>query len=246
MKANEVLNLLRITRPTLTKYVKEGIIKVDKLPNGRYEYDSNSVYSFLNKDVKRKTYIYARVSTSKQKADLDNQIELLKQFCFTNGYVISGIYSDIASGISFEKRNNFFKMLDDIIDNIDNQISVIVIGQNKEWKQSSSLSKKINQHFVQIPFARFIQMIQYKAKEKGIAVILTEESYTSGTSFIDDEMPVKVNYNKARRIHRGLFKSNNNILINADLNGAYQILKKVFPIKWDRGCALHPFVVNIA
>ena len=117
MKANEVLNLLRITRPTLTKYVKEGIIKVDKLPNGRYEYDSNSVYSFLNKDVKRKTYIYARVSTSKQKADLDNQIELLKQFCFTNGYVISGIYSDIASGISFEKRSNFFKMLDDIIDN---------------------------------------------------------------------------------------------------------------------------------
>ncbi|MDD6489779.1 MAG: transposase, partial [Clostridia bacterium] len=125
----------------------------------------------------------------------------------------------------------------------DNQISVIVIGQNKEWKQSSSLSKKLNQHFVQIPFARFIQMIQYKAKEKGIAVILTEESYTSGTSFIDDEMPVNREFNKARRIHRGLFKSNNNILINADLNGAYQILKKVFPIKWDRGCALHPFVV---
>jgi len=117
MKANEVLKLLRITRPTLTKYVKEGLVKVEKLPNGRYEYDSESVYSFLNKDMKRKTYIYARVSTSKQKPDLNNQIELLKQFCFTNGYTISGIYSDIASGISFEKRNDFFKMLDDIIDN---------------------------------------------------------------------------------------------------------------------------------
>lgn len=117
MKANEVLKLLRITRPTLTKYVKEGLIKVEKLPNGRYEYDSESVYSFLNKDMKRKTYIYARVSTSKQKPDLNSQIELLKQFCFTNGYTISGIYSDIASGISFEKRNDFFKMLDDIIDN---------------------------------------------------------------------------------------------------------------------------------
>lgn len=117
MKANEVLKLLRITRPTLTKYVKEGLIKVEKLPNGRYEYDSESVYSFLNKDMKRKTYIYARVSASKQKPDLDNQIELLKQFCFSNGYTISGIYSDIASGISFEKRNDFFKMLDDIIDN---------------------------------------------------------------------------------------------------------------------------------
>lgn len=67
--------------------------------------------------MKRKTYIYARVSTSKQKPDLNNQIELLKQFCFSNGYTISGIYSDIASGISFEKRNDFFKMLDDIIDN---------------------------------------------------------------------------------------------------------------------------------
>lgn len=117
MKANEVLKLLRITRPTLTKYVKQGLVKVEKLPNGRYEYDSESVYSFLNKDMKRKTYIYARVSTLKQKPDLDNQIELLKQFCFSNGYSISGIYSDIASGISFEKRNDFFKMLDDIIDN---------------------------------------------------------------------------------------------------------------------------------
>lgn len=117
LKANEVLRVLRITRPTLTKYVKEGIIKTQKLPNGRYEYDTESVYSFLNKDVSRKTYIYARVSTPKQKNDLENQIELLKQFCFTNGYTVSGIYSDIASGISFEKRFDFFKMLDDVIDN---------------------------------------------------------------------------------------------------------------------------------
>ena len=72
---------------------------------------------FLNKDVSRKTYIYARVSTAKQKKDLENQINLLKQFCFTNGYVISGVFSDIASGISFEKRKDFFEMLDDIIAN---------------------------------------------------------------------------------------------------------------------------------
>lgn len=116
MKAKEVLNLLRITRPTLTKYVKEGVIKVENLPNGRYEYDEGSVYAFLNKDIKRKTYVYARVSTSKQKPELENQIELLKQFCFTNGYVISGIFSDTASGINFEKRNDFFRMLDDIMD----------------------------------------------------------------------------------------------------------------------------------
>ena len=124
-------------------------------------------------------------------------------------------------------------------------ICTIVIGKNKEWKQEVNMGKKNNQNFIQIPFARFIEMIQYKAEEYGIAVVLTEESYTSGTSFIDGESPTKDNYNKSRRIKRGLFKSNNGILINADLNGAYQIIKKVFPIKWDRGCALHPFVVNI-
>lgn len=129
---------------------------------------------------------------------------------------------------------------------IDNQINTIVIGKNKEWKQESDIGRKNNQNFIQIPFARLIEMIQYKANECGIAVILTEESYTSGTSFIDDEQPVKENYDKSRRIKRGLFKSNNGILINADLNGAYQIMKKAVPIKWDRGCALHPVVVDIA
>ena len=129
---------------------------------------------------------------------------------------------------------------------IKNDIHTIVIGKNQEWKQNSKLSKRVNQNFVQIPFARLIEMIQYKAEEKGIAVILTEESYTSGTSFIDNEPPTKENYNKARRIHRGLFVSNKGIKINADLNGAYQILRKVVPIKWDGGCVLHPFVVNVA
>lgn len=124
-------------------------------------------------------------------------------------------------------------------------INTIVIGKNKEWKRNVNLTKRVKQQFVQIPFARFIEMIQYKAEEQGIAVILTEESYTSGTSFIDNEEPVKTNYNKARRIYRGLFVSNHGTEINADLNGAYQILKKVIPIKWDRGCVLHPIVVNM-
>ena len=115
MKAKEVLELLQITRPTLTKYVKEELIEVTTLPNGRYDYSKESVYKIFNKGVKRKTYIYARVSTTKQKKDLENQIDMLKQFCFSNGYEVSKVYSDIASGISFEKRKDFFRMLDDII-----------------------------------------------------------------------------------------------------------------------------------
>lgn len=115
MTAAEVLRILQITRPTLTKYVKEGKLKVTVKGNGRYDYDADSVYKMLNKDIERKTYLYARVSTSKQKKDLENQVQLLKNFCFQNGYVINGIYQDIASGISFDKRKHFFEMLDDIL-----------------------------------------------------------------------------------------------------------------------------------
>ena len=132
---------------------------------------------------------------------------------------------------------------------VQQDISTIVIGKNKEWKQESRLSKRVNQHFVQLPFARLIRMIEYKAKEKGIAVVLTEESYTSGTSFLDGEEPVKKNYDKNRRVHRGLFKANTGRLINADVNGAFQILRKVFPnVSADgiEGVVLRPVVVVAA
>ena len=115
MRSGEVLQLLQISRQTLGRYVKNGTIKVTELPNGRYDYDEQSVYQIFNKGVPRKTYIYARVSTAKQKKDLENQVLMLKQFCFSNGYIINGVYSDVASGISFKKRKNFFSMLDDII-----------------------------------------------------------------------------------------------------------------------------------
>lgn len=115
MKAKEVLQILRVTRPTLTKYVKEGLVKVTVKNNGQYDYDSDSVYKLLNKDIERKTFIYARVSTAKQKKELDNQVQLLKTFCFQNGYVLNGVYQDIANGISFEKRKEFFDLLDEVL-----------------------------------------------------------------------------------------------------------------------------------
>jgi len=85
------------------------------MPNGYYDYNDEDVYKLLNRDLKRKTVIYARVSTKKQNNDLENQIDQLKQWCFMNGYTINAIYSDIALGISFEKRKGFFEMLDEII-----------------------------------------------------------------------------------------------------------------------------------
>jgi len=132
---------------------------------------------------------------------------------------------------------------------LENGFNTIVIGNNKNWKQESSMSKRVNQSFVGIPHMRFIEMVQYKVQNAGLNVILTEESYTSGTSFLDNEEPIKTNYDKSRRVQRGLFVSNNGIKINADVNGAYQIMRKVFPkVNADgiQGVALHPIRVSVA
>lgn len=87
-------------------------------------------------------------------------------------------------------------------------VHTIIISNNKGWKQKVDMGEVANQSFVQILFARLMEMIEYKAREQGTAVILTEESDTSGTSFIDNEMPTKEYYNKARGVKRGLFLSN--------------------------------------
>ncbi len=116
MKANEVMRLLRISRSTLHRYIENGNLKYTKLPSGIYNYNDEDVYRLLNKDVPRKNYIYARVSTTKQKKDLENQIEMLKSWCFNAGIRLNGIYSDVASGISFDKRKDFFNLLDEVIE----------------------------------------------------------------------------------------------------------------------------------
>jgi putative transposase len=130
----------------------------------------------------------------------------------------------------------------------EHQINTIVIGNNKNWKQFSSLGKRTNQAFVSIPHQKLIDKICYKAQLCGIQVILTEESYTSGTSFLDNELPEKSYYNKKRRVKRGLFVSNQGIQINADVNAAFQIMKKVFPNAFADGIedvVLHPVRVSI-
>jgi len=116
MKSKEVLNLLKITRPTLTKYVKTGVILVVKKINGQYDYDKDSVYNVFNKGIDRKICIYGRVSAYRQINELNKQIENLKQFCFINGWIVNEVYSDITSGISFENRKELFKLLDEVID----------------------------------------------------------------------------------------------------------------------------------
>ena len=115
-------------------------------------------------------------------------------------------------------------------------IGTLVIGKNAGWKQECKMSRKNNQHFVQLPHARFIDMLTYKAKLVGIEVLVQEESYTSKASFLDlDPIPVygekdadKVKFN-GRRITRGMYKSKSGRKLSADINGSYNIMRKALP-----------------
>lgn len=109
---------------------------------------------------------------------------------------------------------------------VSKDIGTIVVGYNKEWKQDTNMGKVNNQNFVQIPFYRLINMLEYKCRLKGIKFQTITEAYTSKCSFIDDEEIKKHQSYSGRRITRELFKTKNGLIVNADINGAYNILKK--------------------
>ena len=111
-------------------------------------------------------------------------------------------------------------------------INKVIIGNNKDWKQNIDIGKRNNQNFVNIPYKKFINQLTYKCKLLGITVITIEESYTSKASFLDyDDIPNYKDKNEikykfsGKRIKRGLYK-NKTRKINADINGAYNIMAK--------------------
>ena len=110
---------------------------------------------------------------------------------------------------------------------VSKKINNVVIGYNKEWKQGINIGRVNNQNFVQIPYYKLLNMLTYKCEIEGISVIVTEESYTSKCSFLDDEDICKHEDYVGKRIKRGLYKASDGRLINADVNGALNILKKV-------------------
>ena len=131
-------------------------------------------------------------------------------------------------------------------------IGNIVIGHNKGWKQEVNIGKKNNQNFVSIPFNMFIQQLEYKGKMEGINVVITEESYTSKTDHFVKEPMKHLDERKGKRIKRGLFKSSIGKVLNADINGAIGIMRKVYAISdaqlmglRDRGDVVSPLHLEI-
>lgn len=112
------------------------------------------------------------------------------------------------------------------------KVSKLVVGYNKEWKQEINIGSKNNQSFVSIPFRKILDILRYKLEDNGIEYKEQEESYTSKASYLDnDDIPIykeeteEIKFS-GRRIKRGIYKSKQGKIINADLNGALNILKK--------------------
>jgi len=150
------------------------------------------------------------------------------------------------------KINNIFHKISRTVINycINYNFGTIVIGYNKTWKHKITIGKRNNQNFVQIPFSKLISQIEYKSELIGIDVILEPESFTSRCSFLDNESIKKHKKYQGKRICRGLYQSHRGAIINADVNGAYNILKKAVPkaISADgiEGVGLHPYSFAIS
>ena len=163
-----------------------------------------SKIGYINKEISRLQGIQMKMTGNK---DFKNTKKINKLYAQMGNY--SNTYMHKAS-----------KMIIDYAK--ENACGTIVIGDIKNIKQNMKNNKK----FVEIPIQNLVKKIEYKAKLEGIEVEKITEEYTSGVSSIDKEEINRKYYNKARRITRGLFKTNSGKIINADINGSLNILRK--------------------
>ena len=183
--------------------------------------DGDNPILISGKKIKSINQYYNKMA-SKQKSLLPNNIFTSKS--------LARLWLKRNNKISYE-IHKITKFLANYFDERD--VSKVIIGNNTDWKNGINLGRRNNQNFVNIPYSKFINQLTYKCQLLGITVITREESYTSKASFLDyDEIP---NYNdetkpkfSGKRIKRGLYRSTTR-KINADVNGAYNIMAKENP-----------------
>lgn len=111
MKNKDVCKLYQITRLTLSHWVRDGKIKYNTLPNGRYDY---IITPYENIKEPRLNIIYSRVSTSIQKENLVRQTQRIREFCSANGKIVDQVLSDIGSALNYN-RKNYIKLFELVI-----------------------------------------------------------------------------------------------------------------------------------
>lgn len=221
-KIKEVRIVPRLTTNTMSieivYEVNESLLKND---NGKYASIDLGVNNL------------ATVSFNFRKGFIINgrPLKSINQFYNKKKSTLNNFKSNKAKSLN-RKRNNkvsdYLHKASRFITNqlVSNHVNTLIIGKNDGWKQDVNIGKRNNQNFVSIPFEKFIKMLSYKCRLMGINVLKINESYTSKCSFIDFEQIQHHDDYVGSRIKRGLFRSKNERLINADLNGSLNIMRK--------------------
>ena len=209
---------------TITSNVSQSYI-VNGRPVKSINQYYNKVKSNLQSQLKDK-----RTSKKIQKLTFKRNCKIKDYFHKSTSYIVNQLVSD--------------------------SINTIVIGQNKDWKQDINIGTKNNQSFTSIPHNMFTNMLKYKCRLNGINIVCIEESYTSKSSFLDSDSiqslkDEKVNFS-GQRIKRGLYRSSNGSIINADVNGSFNILRRfvlkevgdVSLLPTDRGFVFNPIRIS--
>ncbi|MCG3226663.1 MAG: transposase [Candidatus Heimdallarchaeota archaeon] len=179
------------------------------------------------KGVKSITQYYLKKTSRLQKQYAQQQRKKLEQ---NNRMDYGKTYYRTREKWRRKMKDAFHKLSKFLLDLwVERDLHTIVIGYNPKWKQQIRLKRKTSQLFVLIPFYHLINLLLYKAAEKGITVELVDESFTSKCSFLDNESIQHHTAYKGKRIQRGLFQSDQGIYINADVNAAYNIMLKSDP-----------------
>lgn len=236
----------------LPNYIKDNEIKeIRIIPRNKW-FDLHIIYEKEELEIKNNDeYLSVDLGINNLMTCIDtkNQSSFIidgKHFKWKNQYfnktlankksklkIINNKYNSNKINKLYDDRNNYLNNYFHLISKrivdycIDNEIYNVVIGYNKLWKENSKMSKKVNQNFIQLPFARLISFIEYKCKLNGINFRTNEESYTSKCDALALESIKKQEVYSGKRIERGLFKSSNNKVINSDVNGALNILRKI-------------------
>lgn len=157
----------------------------------------------------------------------NKNIAELKSRLSKQGLRTSSLLKSIYSKRSRRLTDLTHKITTKLVNQLDSyNIDTVIFGHNIGQKQDINLGKVTNQNFVQIPFTQLMKQLQYKCELRGIRFIVTEESYTSKCSFLDEESICKHSNYQGKRLKRGLFETSNGVLINADVNGSLNIGRK--------------------
>ncbi len=226
----EIIYLKHLPKQVQTKRKRKGALDLG-LTNLVTFVDNIGNHPIVVKDegkgIKSATQYYLKKVKQLQKQYAQQQYNQLQK---QNRLVYGQTYFSVKERWR-RKVKEYFHQLSRFLVNLwkERELHTIYVGYNPLWKQQVKLRKKTTQLFVIIPFYKLIKLLEYKAAEVGIKVELVDESYTSKCSFLDNEFPQKCSKYKGKRIQRGLFRSAQGQLINADVNAAYNILLKSDP-----------------